>query len=174
MWKAMEYFNGHEIDKNTNSNIQGEGTFIFTKLYGVTFQKIDYLFKIKRYRFCNISDYVILFAMYLIMLSESRRLRWTGRIARVGERRGEYRVLVGKHEGRRPLGRPRRTWEDNIKMGLREVEWGMDWINLAQDRDRWLALLNTVVNLWIPYNVGNFLSSLQRVSFSRRIMPHGV
>jgi hypothetical protein len=66
----------------------------------------------------------------------------------MGERRGAYRVLVGKSEGRRPLGRPRRRWEDNIKMDLREVGWrGMDWINLAQDRDRWRALVNAVMNL---------------------------
>jgi hypothetical protein len=59
-----------------------------------------------------------------------------------------YRALVGKPEGRRPLGRPRRRWEDNIKMDLREVRWGgMDWINLAQDRDRWRALVYTVINL---------------------------
>jgi hypothetical protein len=69
----------------------------------------------------------------------------------MGERRGAYRVLVGKSEGRRPLGRPRRRWEDNIKMDLREVGWGgMDWINLAQDRDRWRALVNAVMNLRVP------------------------
>jgi hypothetical protein len=64
-------------------------------------------------------------------------LRWAGHVARVGERRGAYRALVGKPDGRRPLGRPRRSWEDNIKMDLREVGWeGADWIELAQDRDR--------------------------------------
>jgi hypothetical protein len=69
----------------------------------------------------------------------------------MGERRGAYRALVGKPEGRRPLGRPRRRWEDNIKMGVREVGWGgMDWINLAQDRDRWRAVVNTVMNLRVP------------------------
>jgi hypothetical protein len=68
---------------------------------------------------------------------KSRILRWAGHVARKGERRGAYRALVGKPEGRRPLGRPRRRWEDNIKIDLREVGWGgMDWINLAQDRDR--------------------------------------
>jgi hypothetical protein len=66
----------------------------------------------------------------------------------MGERRGAYRALVGKPEGRRPLGRPRRRWEDNIKIDLREIGWGgMDWINLAQDRDRWWALVNAVMNL---------------------------
>jgi hypothetical protein len=69
----------------------------------------------------------------------------------MGERRGAYRALVGKPEGRRPLGRPRHRWEDNIKMDLREVGWGgMDWINLAQDRDRWTALVNAVMNLRVP------------------------
>jgi hypothetical protein len=69
----------------------------------------------------------------------------------MGARRGAYRALVGKPEGRRPLGRPRRRWEDYIKMDLREVGWGdMDWINLAQDRDRWRALVNAVMNLRVP------------------------
>jgi hypothetical protein len=69
----------------------------------------------------------------------------------MGERRGAYRALVGKPEVRRPLERPRRRWEDNIKMDLREVGWGgMDRINLAQDRDRWRALVNTVMNFQVP------------------------
>jgi hypothetical protein len=69
----------------------------------------------------------------------------------MGERRGAYRALVGKPEGRRPLERPRRRWEDTIKMDLREVGWGgMDWINLAEDRDRWRALVNAVMNLRVP------------------------
>jgi hypothetical protein len=72
-------------------------------------------------------------------------------VARTGEERGAYRILVGRPEGRQPLGRPRRRWEDNIKMDLREVEWGgMNWIELAQDRDRWRALLNAVMNLRVP------------------------
>jgi hypothetical protein len=69
----------------------------------------------------------------------------------MGERRGAYRALVGKPEGRRPLERPRRRWEDNIKTDLREVGWGgMDWINLTQARDRWRALVNAVMNLRVP------------------------
>jgi hypothetical protein len=69
----------------------------------------------------------------------------------MGDRRGAYRALVGKPEGRRPLGRPRRRWEDNIEMGLREVGWGgIDWIDLAQYRDRWQALVNMAMNLWVP------------------------
>jgi len=79
---------------------------------------------------------------------KSRRMRWVGHVARMGECRGVYRVLVGKREGKRPLGRPRRRWEDNIKMDLQEVGCGgMDWIDLAQDKDRWRALVNAVMNL---------------------------
>jgi hypothetical protein len=75
-------------------------------------------------------------------------LRWAGHVARMGERRGAYTTLVGEPEGRRPLGRPRHRWEKNIKMDLREVGWGgMDWINLAQNRDRWRAVVNAVMNL---------------------------
>jgi len=73
---------------------------------------------------------------------KSRRMRWAGYVERIGERRGVYRVLVGKTEGKRPLGIPRRRWEDNIKMDLQEVGCGgMDWIALGQDRDRWRAVM---------------------------------
>jgi hypothetical protein len=68
----------------------------------------------------------------------------------MGERRGAYRALVGKPEERRPLGRPRRRWKDNIKMDLREVGWGVDWIDLVQDGDRWRAVVNTAMNLPAP------------------------
>jgi hypothetical protein len=69
----------------------------------------------------------------------------------MGEGRGAYRVLVGRPEGRRPIERPRRRWEDNIKMDLQEVGWGgMDWIDMAQDRDRWRALVSAVMNLQVP------------------------
>ena len=71
-------------------------------------------------------------------------------MARMGDGRGVHRVLVGKLESKRPLGRPRRRWEDNIKMDLQEVGGGEDWMELAQDRDRWWALVNTVMNLRVP------------------------
>jgi hypothetical protein len=69
----------------------------------------------------------------------------------LGEKRNAYRILVGKPEGKRPLGRPRRRWEDNIRINLREIGWGgVDWIDLAQHRDQWRALVNTVMNLRVP------------------------
>jgi len=78
-------------------------------------------------------------------------MRLAGHVVRMGEKRGVYRVLVGKPEGNRPLGRPRRGWEDNIKMDLQEVGCGgMDWVELAQDRERWRALVNTLMNLRVP------------------------
>jgi hypothetical protein len=93
----------------------------------------------------------------------------------MGQRRGVYRVLVGKPEGKRPAGRPRRRWEDNIKMDLQEVGyWGMDWIELAQERDRRRALVNAVMNLRVPQNAVNFLTSCKTVSFSRRTLFHGI
>jgi hypothetical protein len=79
---------------------------------------------------------------------KSRRIRWAGHVARMGEERKVYKVLVGKPEGKRPLGRPRRMWEDGIRMDLREVGLGgVIWIRLAQDRDRWLAVVSAVMNL---------------------------
>ena len=84
-------------------------------------------------------------------------------------------MLVGKPEGRRPLGRPRRRWVDNIRMDLEEMGCGyMDWIRLAQDRDRWQTLVSVVMNFRVPWNAGNFLTSCKPVSFSRRTLHHGV
>ena len=93
----------------------------------------------------------------------------------MGEERGVYRVLVGKPEGRRPMGRPRRRWVDNIRMDLQVVGCGyMDWIGLAQDRDRWRTLVSAVMNLRVPRNAGNFLTSCKPVRFSRRTLHRGV
>ena len=87
----------------------------------------------------------------IVRVIKSRRMRWTGHVARMGEERGVYRVLVGKPEGRRPLGRPRRRWVDNIRMDLQEVVWEyMDWIGLAQNSDRWRTLVSAVMNLGVP------------------------
>ena len=87
----------------------------------------------------------------IVRVIKSRRMRWAGHVARMGEERGVYRVLVGKPEGKRPLGRPRRRWVDNIRMDLQEVGCGyMDRIGLAQDRDRWRTLVSAVMNLWVP------------------------
>ena len=84
------------------------------------------------------------------------------------ERRDVDRVLVGKSEGKRPLGRNRCKLDNNIKMDLLEVELGgIEWIDLTQERDRWWALVNAITNLWAPYNVGNFLTSWEPVNFSR-------
>ena len=80
-----------------------------------------------------------------------RRIRWAGHVVRMVERRGVYRVLVGKPGGKRPIGRPRRRWEDNIKVDLQEVGCGgLDWIELAQNEDRWRVLVNAVMNFRVP------------------------
>jgi hypothetical protein len=87
----------------------------------------------------------------IVRVVKSRRIKWAGHVARMGEERGVHRVLVGKPEGKRPLGRPRRRWEDNIKMDVQEVGGGLgDWMELAQDRDRWRALVSTVKDLRVP------------------------
>jgi hypothetical protein len=84
----------------------------------------------------------------MIRQIKSRRMRWAGHVARMGEGRNLHRVLVGKPEGKRPLGRPSRRWEDGIRMDLEEIGWGgVEWIHLAQDRDRRRALVNAVMNL---------------------------
>jgi transcription termination factor 2 len=87
----------------------------------------------------------------IVRVVKSRRMRWAGHVARMGEERGAHRVLVGKPEGNRPLGRSRRRWEDNIKIDFQEVGVGFeDWMESAQDRDRWRALVITVKNFRVP------------------------
>jgi hypothetical protein len=108
-----------------------------------------------------------------IRMIKSRRMRWARNVARMGEKRDAYRILVGKPEGKRPLGRPRCRWMDNIKTDLRETGWdGMDRIDLAQDKNNWMALVNTVMNFRVPQNAGNFLSGCTIGSFSRRAQLH--
>jgi hypothetical protein len=87
----------------------------------------------------------------IVRVIKSRRMRWAGHVTGMGEGRGVYRVLVGRPEGKRPLGRPRHRWEDNIKMDLREIRIdGANWIKLAQDGVQWRACVNTVMNLRVP------------------------
>jgi hypothetical protein len=91
---------------------------------------------------------------------KSKRMIWEGHVACMGESKGVYRVLVGQPEGKIPLGRTRGGWEENIKMDLQEVGCGgKDWINLTQDRRRWRALVNAVMNLWVPQIAGNLWKS---------------
>ena len=117
--------------------------------------------------------------MYTIFIPHKtlNREEWDGLgMWRVWVRRGGvYRVLVGKPEGKRPLGRPRRRWVDNIRTDLHEVRCGyVDWIGLAQDRDRWRTLVNAIMNLRVPWNARNFLTSCKPVGCSWKTLHHGV
>jgi hypothetical protein len=87
-------------------------------------------------------------SLNIIRMFKSGRMRWAEHVERMWAKRNAYRILVGNPEGKRPLGRPRRRWVDNIKMDLREI--GMNWIDLSQDRDQWSALVNTMMSLWVP------------------------
>ena len=87
----------------------------------------------------------------IVLVIKLRRMRWAGHVARMEEGRGVHKILVGKPEGKEPLRRPRRRWEDNIKMDLKEVRRCCgDWMELAQDRERWLVLVSTVMNFGVP------------------------
>jgi hypothetical protein len=110
------------------------------------------------------------------MVIKSRRMRWTGHVARMEEERGVYRVLVGRPGRKRQLGRPRSRWKDNIKMDLRET--GIDvanWIRLAQDRVQWRVFVSTVMNLRVSISkAGHCLTSRATISFSKNALHHGV
>jgi hypothetical protein len=102
-------------------------------------------------KLCNEELHNLYSSPSIIRIIKSWRMRWVGHVARMGEKRNVYRLLVRKPEGKRPLGRPRHRWIDNIKMDLFEIGWSVvDWIGVAQDRYRWRALVNVVLNLWVP------------------------
>jgi hypothetical protein len=104
----------------------------------------------------------------IIRMIKWRIMRWVGACSTHGKKRNAYKIFVGKSEGKRPLEIIRRRWEDNIKICLSEIWWGsMDWIDLAQDRDQWRALVNTVMNLRVPWNIVNLLSSWVTGGFPR-------
>jgi hypothetical protein len=117
----------------------------------------------------------------IIRIMKSRRMKWAGHIARMGEKRNPYRLLVGKPEGKRSLGRPSHRLVDNIRMDLGQVRWGdVDWIGLAQDRNRWRALVDSVLKLRVPRNARNLsivltssvlYSSVQLHTVSYLILP---
>jgi hypothetical protein len=88
---------------------------------------------------------------------KSRSMRWAGHKAQIEEKRNVYGLLVGKSEEKRPLGGPRRRWEDNIKINLGEIEWGgVNWIDLAKEKDKWISVMNSVMRLWVPQYARNF------------------
>ena len=111
----------------------------------------------------------------IVRVVKSRRMRWAGHVAHMGEGRGVHRVLIGKPEGKRTLERPRCRWEDNIKMDLQEVGRSCgDWMELAQDRDRWQAFVGTLRNFRVPKMPGISWLTAEPVRFSRRNLLHGV
>ena len=125
--------------------------------------------------FLTSSAFLYTISDFVLDVEYCHLMRWAGHVAHMGEERGVYRVLVGKPEGMRPLGRPRHRWVDNIRIDLQEVgcEY-MDWIGLAKDRDRWRTFVSAVMNLRVPWYAGNFLTSCKPVSFSRRTLHRGV
>jgi hypothetical protein len=102
-------------------------------------------------RLHNEEHYDVYSSPNIVLVIKSRRMRWVVHVACMGEWRGAYRILVGRPEGRRPVGRPRHGWEDNIEMDSQDVRWGdMDWICQAEDMDRWRAVVSVVMNLRVP------------------------
>ena len=111
-------------------------------------------------------------SLNIILVIRSRRMRWAQHVACMGEIRNAYKLFVAKPEEKRKRGRTRHRWEDNIKTDLQQVGWGMDWVDVGQDRDRWRAFINAIMNLRVPYNAG-YVTSWGRTSFSRTLL-HGV
>jgi hypothetical protein len=108
---------------------------------------------------------------FSFIIKKQRSMRWVGHVVQMREKSNAYRIVVGKPEGKRPLGRPRYRWVDDIKMDLREIGWdGIDLIDVTQDKDQWRALLITVVNLRVPQSAGIFLSSC--TIGARRVQLH--
>ena len=141
----------------------------FLQKYRLSFQDTFHCFTI----FSHKSNFfLIVITKFLIVLAFCIYVWYVSHNGAYGWGEGMYRALVGKPEGKRPLGRPRRRWVDNIRMDLQEVGCGyMDWIGPAQDRDSWRTLVSAVMNLRVPWNAGNFLSSWKPVSFWRRTAP---
>jgi hypothetical protein len=111
----------------------------------------------------------------LIRIIKLRRLRWAGHVVGMPEERNMYRLLVGKPEGKRPLGRPRWSWVDNIKMDLAQIGLGdVDWIGIVQDRDKWRALVNVVKNLQVLQYAGNLSSGYTTDGLSSRAQLHSI
>jgi hypothetical protein len=124
---------------------EAESGFTLTEWHGVW----------NRPHYLNFYFYIYIFFLFtyfcIVQVIKARRMRWAGHVVHMGEVGGVYNILVGRPEGRRPLERPRRSWEDNIKMDLWEIGFGdVDCIHWALDRDRWRALVNTVMNLRVP------------------------
>jgi hypothetical protein len=113
--------------------------------------------------------HILYFSSSRIRMMKSRKMRWPERVARIWEKRNSYKILVGKREGKKPLRGLRRRLMDNVKMNLRDIGWGgMDWIDMVQDREQWRALVNTVMNVLVRWNIGKFLSSFTTGGFSRK------
>jgi hypothetical protein len=111
----------------------------------------------------------------IIRMIKSRRIRWAGHVAHTWEKRNIYRILIRKPEGKRVLGRPSRKSEINNKMVVSGIWWGgMDWIDLPPDRAQWRALVNTVMNFRIPWNIRKFMSNWATGGLSREAQLHGV
>ncbi|KAJ4429379.1 hypothetical protein ANN_21536 [Periplaneta americana] len=146
LWRCKHKYNEsfHVTARSLEQRLRVFENKVLRKIYGV--KRDDVTGKWRKLH--NAELHALYSSPDVIRNIKSRRLRWAGHVARMGESRNAYRVLVGRPAGKRPLGRPRRRCEDNIKMDLREVGYdGRDWINLAQDRDRWRAYVRAAINL---------------------------